>query len=103
MHPTGGLLEATETSPLLGKVATNSSVCCTPSDIPNGSIEDGTVAGTGTIADEEAGASSVDNPLLEGMPDVAAQLKWLLPAVGIGVSLCTLTQVRGLQYIWRLM
>lgn len=92
MALTDGHVEATEASPLLGNDVPKSAVNGSSSALPNGSTEHGTVASTATSADEEAGAATVDNPLLDGMPDVAAQLKWLLPAVGIGVSPCTSAQ-----------
>ena len=40
-------------------------------------------------ADEEAGeVEAPDNPIFEGLPEVAARLHILAPAVSIGVSSC---------------
>jgi hypothetical protein len=84
-----GQADASETSPLLangeGK-SNNGTLTVIPSDpieeiVPSTSNRNG----DGKIEDEEAAADQVANPLMEGLPEVAAKMHMLLPAVGIGV------------------
>ena len=89
MVASNGHAGPTETSPLLSK-DTVVSIDTTANGSPNGVIEvrkviDG--AQTDGAADEEAGeAEELDNPIFEGLPEVAARLHILAPAVAIGVS-----------------
>jgi len=82
-----GPANASETSPLLangdGK-SNNGTLTVIPSD-PIEEIVPCTSNGNGKIEDEEAAADQVANPLMEGLPEVAAKMHMLLPAVGIGV------------------
>lgn len=79
--------EPTETSPLLVKDASK------PVDgslgvLPDGPVENGNpvCSSDSGVADEEVGETEdADNPVFNGLPEVAARLHWLLPAVGIGV------------------
>lgn len=55
--------------------------------VPNEPIEE-PVGDDGRIGDEEAPEmGQAPNPLMEGLPEVAAKMYILLPAVGIGVSI----------------
>jgi hypothetical protein len=55
--------------------------------VPNEPIEE-PVDDDGRIRDEEAPEmGQAPNPLMEGLPEVAAKMHILLPAVGIGVSI----------------
>jgi hypothetical protein len=85
-----GHVEPTETSPLLASASASTSAVITTS--PNGVINESSAkpingaAQTDGSADEEAGGSEEpDNPIFEGMPEVAARLHILTPAVAIGV------------------
>jgi hypothetical protein len=85
--------EPTETSPLLVASAPKSIEASL--DAINGtrvSGGDGTVKnqtdGNEAILREETGEiEEPENPLFEGIPEVAARLNWLVPAIGIGVSI----------------
>ncbi|OBT90249.1 hypothetical protein VE02_01296 [Pseudogymnoascus sp. 03VT05] len=60
--------------------------------VPNEPIEE-PVGDDGRIGDEEAPEmGQAPNPLMEGLPEVAAKMYILLPAVGIGVFLAALDQ-----------
>jgi hypothetical protein len=82
MTPSNGLTEPTETSPLLGDSsipAPNGTIQEPPAKAANGMQTDG-------AQDEEAGEGDEPvNPLFEGLPDAAARLHILAPAVAIGV------------------
>ena len=74
-----------ETSPLLandyGKTSDGKLTV-----VPNEPIEE-PVGDDGRIGDEEAPEmGQAPNPLMEGLPEVAAKMHILLPAIGIGVS-----------------
>jgi hypothetical protein len=89
----GHVDEPTETSPLL--VADVPKSIEASLDAINGtkaSGGDGTAKHqtdrNGAILREDAGeVEDAGNPLFEGLPEVAARLNWLVPAVGIGVSI----------------
>lgn len=75
-----------ETSPLLandyGKTSDGKLTV-----VPNEPIEE-PVGDDGRIGDEEAPEmGQAPNPLMEGLPEVAAKMHILLPAIGIGVSI----------------
>lgn len=75
-----------ETSPLLandyGKTSDGKLTV-----VPNEPIEE-PVGDDGSIGDEEAPEmGQAPNPLMEGLPEVAAKMHILLPAIGIGVSI----------------
>jgi hypothetical protein len=82
-----GQANTSETSPLLangdGK-SNNGTLTIIPSD-PIEEIVPSSSNGNGKIEDEEAAVDQVANPLMEGLPEVAAKMHMLLPAVGIGV------------------
>ncbi|KFZ01292.1 hypothetical protein V500_00807, partial [Pseudogymnoascus sp. VKM F-4518 (FW-2643)] len=60
--------------------------------VPNEPIEE-PVGDDGRIGDEEAPEmGQVPNPLMEGLPEVAAKMHILLPAIGIGVFLAAVDQ-----------
>lgn len=74
-----------ETSPLLANAdgKANNGKLAIASNEP---IEE-PVSDNGRIVDEEAPEmGQAPNPLMEGLPEVAAKMHILLPAVGIGVS-----------------
>lgn len=76
-----------ETSPLLAHdyVSTSNG---TLKVVPNEPIEEPVGCDDGRIGDEEAPEmGQAPNPLMEGLPEVAAKMHILLPAVGIGVSI----------------
>jgi hypothetical protein len=83
-----GHTEATETSPLLGTDDAKRSKDASLTKSTNGTVD--TVAfgsqNDGAEDEENGEAEEVVNPIFEGIPEVAARLHWLLPAVGIGVS-----------------
>ena len=81
--------EATETSPLLGKT---SSILSDPGDALNG-VPPSTAETNGhrseqakPAEDEESHRREDRTPQYEGMPEVKKKLKYILPAIGIGVS-----------------
>jgi len=82
--------EATETSPLLGKPTT---ILPDPADAPNGAPPG--IVGTNRqsyedpkpVEDEESQRNEDRTPQYEGMPEVKKKLKYILPAIGIGVGL----------------
>lgn len=75
-----------ETSPLLAK-AYGKTRDGGLTIVPNEPIEE-PVGDDGRIGDEEAPEmGQAPNPLMEGLPEVAAKMYILLPAVGIGVSI----------------
>lgn len=82
--------EATETSPLLGKA---SAILPDAGDAPNGASPSTIQAGehsNGQVksAEHEESQSIEDiRPQYEGMPDVKKKLKYILPALSIGVSI----------------
>lgn len=83
---TGHAAAASETSPLLanayGKTGDGKLTI-----VPNEPIEE-PVGGDGRIGDEEAPEmGQAPNPLMEGLPEVAAKMYILLPAIGVGVSI----------------
>jgi hypothetical protein len=84
-----GQVEPTETSPLLAKDVATPASASAPTDISShGVIKDSTTAPiNGAPTDEEAAgdADEPHNPIFEGMPEVAARLHILTPAVAIGV------------------
>ena len=74
----------TETSPLL---ATPTNPLPEPGDAPNGVLANGTANGVVKPGDDEerqAGAGD-RTPQYEGMPEVKKQLKYIVPAIAIGV------------------
>lgn len=75
--------QPTERSPLLAKDSTKPVSDGSLGALPNGPVENGAM--NGDIGGAEAQVVDEDNPLLKGMPEMAARLHWLLPAVGIGV------------------
>ena len=82
--------EPTERSPLLGN-GTSKSWKEVSEPFPNGILEAGAAGDSNTkidrARDEEAGEGEEENnPPFDGLPEVAAQLHWLVPAIGIGVS-----------------
>lgn len=86
-----GPSEPTEESPLLGKdpstAASASSIA-----LPNDTIRESPAKTANGPQTEDAQAEEVGegeepvNPMFEGLPEVAAQLHILIPAVAIGVS-----------------
>lgn len=88
-----GQVEPTETSPLLAKDVAIPVSASTSTDIsPHGILKDPPAesingAPTDGGPDEEAAgdAGEPHNPIFEGMPEVAARLHILAPAVAIGV------------------
>jgi hypothetical protein len=76
-----------ETSPLLandyGKISNGKLTI-----VSNEPIDEPASSEDGRIGDEEAPEmGQAPNPLMEGLPEVAAKMHILLPAVGIGVSM----------------
>ncbi len=84
-------VEPTETSPLLGKDV-STSLENTSNPLPNGTsqaLPAGLADGPQRdgAEDEETGeVEEPENQLFEGLPEVAARLHILVPAVAIGVS-----------------
>ena len=101
MTLSNGHTEPTETSPLLGKdvsagigassiLAPNGTIQESPAKAANGVQTDG-------ARDEEAGEGEEPvNPLFEGLPEAAARLHILAPAVAIGVRGSSITRIGGL-------
>jgi len=90
MSVSNGHADPTETSPLLGKdISAGIGASSTPAS--NGTIQEPPAkaandAETDGARDEEAGEGEEPaNPLFEGLPDAAARLHILTPAVAIGV------------------
>jgi len=80
---------STETSPLLGTEAIAASA-----GIPSGTSENGTERGSAPAADgTDQGDAGEKQDVWTGMPEVAARLHILGPAIGIGVFLCALDQL----------
>lgn len=81
--------EPSETSPLL-EADTKKPLGASLGTLPNGTSVAAAAAGGSQgdgVEDEEAGETEeVVNPIFEGLPEVAARLHLLLPAVGVGVS-----------------
>ncbi len=91
MTVSNGHAEPTETSPLLSK-DTPGGTGASSIPAPNGNIQESPARAVNGIEtdgarDEEAGEEEEQaNPLFEGIPDAAARLNILAPAVAIGVS-----------------
>ncbi|KAL8687925.1 MAG: hypothetical protein Q9224_005016, partial [Gallowayella concinna] len=85
--------EATETSPLLRSTST---VPPEPADAPNGSLSYGGGGVDGQLNDmvKQGSDQESQNSVSEyqGMPEVKARLKYLLPAMGIGIFLSAADQ-----------
>ena len=82
---------ATETSPLLAKPTTTlSDLSITSNTIPPSNIEATAHqdADSKSVEDEESRSNSKDRlHQYQGMPDVKAKLRYIVPAVGIGVMI----------------
>src|SRR5277367_6673172 len=91
MALSSGHAEPTETSPLLRKDA-SAGIGASSIPAPNSTIQETPVKAANSVQtdgarDEEAGEGEEPvNPLFEGLPDAAARLHILVPAVAIGVS-----------------
>jgi len=90
MADSNGHAAPTETSPLLSKDV-SAGIGASSILTPNGTVQESPakVNGVQTDAaqDEEAGEGEEPvNPLFEGLPEAAARLHILAPAVAIGVS-----------------
>ena len=90
--------EPTETSSLLGNA---SSVLPDAGNAPNGAppsnlLENGHTKGSPRPAgDEESQSANAKIAQYEGMPEVKARLKYIVPAISVGVSIhfnCTRTR-----------
>lgn len=86
---TGDAANPSETSPLLGRPA---ATLPDPGDAPNGVLSNGTFSNGGVSApvkpddDEERQEGDGDrSPQYEGMPEVKKKLKFIVPAIAIGV------------------
>lgn len=87
-----GHSEATETSPLLRKPSDVLSKPVTVPDgaLPNGSGADEQVNGAVKRGDDEENQDHVTE--YQGMPEVKARLKYILPAIAIGIFLAAADQ-----------
>lgn len=81
--------EATESSPLLGKT---NSLLPDPGDAPYGTppstigSNGHSIGGTKPVEDEECQPSKDREHQYEGMPEVRKKMKYIMPAISIGVS-----------------
>lgn len=83
MAGSNGRVEPDERSPLLAKDSTKNLPDASLGALPGGPVEN---EGTNGIADaDEAQVPPADDTLRKGIPKMAANMRWLLPAVGIGV------------------
>jgi hypothetical protein len=96
MALSNGHAEPTETSPLLGKDV-SAGIGASSIPAPNGTIQESPAKAVNSVQtdgaqDEEAGEGEEPvNPLFEGLPDAAARLHILAPAVAIGVRGSSIT------------
>ena len=83
--------ENTETSPLLP-----ANVVPEPGDAPSGALPNGTKAyGVSNADDEPSDDQERQDPAItqyQGMPEVKARLKYILPAIAIGIFLSAADQ-----------
>ena len=96
-----GDLEPTETSPLLAK---STIVIPEPGHAPVGALPadngaSGNFAGRAKYTEDEEGQGEPDrNAQYEGMPEVRAKLKYIMPAIAVGVRSLLLREITIVQF-----
>ncbi|KAL8877868.1 MAG: hypothetical protein Q9198_004200, partial [Flavoplaca austrocitrina] len=78
--------EASETSPLLPRTSDNAP----QKSLPNGTGINGSITDGAKVGDEEQAKDVATE--YQGMPEVRARLKYILPAVAIGIFLSAADQ-----------